>query len=123
MQLSVSSVKGYLEIDAVAAKTAREEFIAHARRAAEVADIEPPSRDVFKRDKANPTFSVWYGHTWNVKQGLAASCIEWLDPLLGYERFLVHMGPRPDGHGCERLDDTQPWGPGNAAWTPKVKSW
>lgn len=120
MQLNVSGGEGRLLIDAAKAKELRAEFIAEAAHDAERACVEPRPREAFKR--AGSTYEVWRGMRWNVRQGLVDACPEWLDPLLGFERFVVAMGQRPDGCGCKRLNDTQPWGPGNAAWMPKVKT-
>src|SRR5689334_15911885 len=118
MQLNVSGGEGRLLIDATRAKGLRAEFIAHAYRAAEWAGVEAPQRDAFIRDTDNPTCSIWRNIGRSVKQGRAAACLAWLDPVLGYERFVVDMGPRPDGYGCERSDATRPWGPDNAVWVP-----
>jgi hypothetical protein len=101
----------------------REEFLEYAFAAAREAGIEVPSREVFARysnSERSPTSAVWCGIKASVAQGRSWADPAWLDPVLGFERFVVDMGPRPDGHGLERIDKDQPWGFRNAQWAPKA---
>lgn len=42
-------------------------------------------------------------------------CDEWLDPFVFYE-YLESLGPRPDGHSIDRIDNDGNYEPGNVRW-------
>jgi hypothetical protein len=90
-------------------------------KAAETAGIEAPSRDVFKRDTRNPTFRIHKGIIRTVFQGAAWADPAWLDTVLGFERFVVDLGPRLEDDGLDRIDASKPWSFTNARWARKTQ--
>lgn len=101
-------------------KILRKAYIDHVYDAAGLAGIKAPSRRLFIRDTASPTFRNWNGIKISASQGRAECDPYWLDPALGFERFAAQMGPRPYSDGLKRLDDTKPWSIWNATWVPKI---
>lgn len=115
MQMCVTGVRGELLLPPAEAKALRGEFVDGVCGAAGLVGLEVP-REAFLRDTDNPTFRAWRGITISVAQGRASASLGWLDPALGFERFVADMGPRPDLRGLRRIDDGRPWGPHNARW-------
>ena len=47
-------------------------------------------------------------------------CEEWREAEGGFDDFLLHIGPRPDGqHSLDRIDNDQGYRPGNVRWTDR----
>jgi hypothetical protein len=117
MTLNVTGGRGRLLISAKEAKAVRATFIERVYRAAALAGIEPPPREAFLRTTSNPTYRVWVGIGGCAEQARASVCLEWLEPLLGFERFIVDTGPRPILGELRRLDTSLPYGPHNVSWS------
>jgi hypothetical protein len=102
-------------------KVLREAYIEHAYRAAELAGIEAPSREAFKRDPRNPTRSSWQGLLRSMAQGACSVVMDWTDPVLGFERFVAAVGPRPAWHCLARRNTKEPWSAANAMWAERER--
>jgi hypothetical protein len=102
-------------------KHLRRAFIDHTLNAAQLVGVAGLPRGVFLRDTRNPTFRPYHGITGGVARGLVFADPAWLDPVLGYERFVIDLGPRPEDYGLERIDLTKPWSITNARWVVKTQ--
>lgn len=100
-------------------KQFRQEYINHAYKAAALVGIEAPPSSAFRRHVENLTYQSYRTIASSVIKGLAGAEPSWLDPVLGFERFVVDLGPRPLGHGLARIDTSKPWGPFNAGWVER----
>jgi len=46
-------------------------------------------------------------------------CAEWDTAVGGFDRFLAHIGPRPDGRELDRINNVRGYEPGNVRWATR----
>lgn len=106
------------------ARTIRQAFAEHALKAAALAGIEVDPT-VFRRNKDdNPLYSRWTSLRGKSAGSLLDSLLgerrvdlSFSDPLLGFERFAVELGPRPSkDHYVTTKDEDAGIAPGNLRW-------
>lgn len=99
----------------------RRQFVADERRAAETEGRPFPRDRAFTRQTANPTYQTYNSAINHRRRRGLPIDPWWADPVLGFERFVVDMGERPDGTQCAMRDPSGPWGRGNVRWATDLE--
>ena len=61
---------------------------------------------------------------WNHYGGRGISvCDEWMDPLVFYAYLDDVLGPCPEGHSIDRIDNDGDYEPGNVRWASDSEQW